>query len=73
MIPMLRNLVERTYSEGKVYVEIAGLSTDTKPDMIHGRDIVTGSLFLEVDTMTLFAYDEVNQTWGNGASLGGGA
>ena len=73
MIPMLRNLVERTYSEGKVYVEISGLSTDTKPDAINGNGIVTGSLFLEVDTMTLFAYDEVNQTWGSGASLGGGA
>lgn len=41
--------------------------------MIGGKDIITGSLFLEVNTMTLFSYDEVNQTWGNGASLGGGA
>ena len=73
MIPMLRNLVERTYSAGKVYAEIAGLSTDAKPDTINGKDLVTGSLFLEVDTMTLYGYDEVNLTWGNGASLGGGA
>ena len=70
---MVRVLVEQKYQSGKVYVECAGLSTDTKPDTVNDLDIVTGSLFLEVDTMTLFGYDEVNQTWGNGATLGGGA
>lgn len=70
---MVRVLVEQKYQEGKVYVECAGLSTDTKPDTVNNLDIVTGSLFLEVDTMTLFGYDEVNQTWGNGATLGGGS
>ena len=70
---MVRVLVEATYQEGKAYVECAGLSTDAKPDEVNGKDIITGSLFLEVDTMTLFGYDETNQTWGNGATLGGGA
>ena len=70
---MVRILTEQRYQDGKVYVECAGLSTDTKPDDVNGNDIITGSLFLEVDTMTLFGYDESNQTWGNGATLGGGA
>lgn len=44
---------------GKHYIEAAGLSTDTKPT----EDLVTGSLFLEVDTGTVYAYDEVSGTW----------
>lgn len=47
------------YGVGKHYIEAAGLSTDTKPS----EDLVTGSLFLEVDTGTVYAYDEVSGTW----------
>lgn len=47
------------YGVGKHYIEAAGLSTDTKPT----EDLVTGSLFLEVDTGTVYAYDEVSGTW----------
>lgn len=47
------------YGTGKQYIEAAGLSTDTKPS----EDLVTGSLFLEVDTGTVYAYDEVSGTW----------
>ena len=36
------------------YFEFAGLSTDTKPT--HG--IATGSLFHEIDTKKVYAYDE---------------
>ena len=46
-------------SVGKHYIEAAGLSTDTKPS----EDLVTGSLFLEVDTGKVYAYDEVSGTW----------
>ena len=41
------------------YAEFAGLSTDTKPT----GTIVTGSLFLEVDTGYIYAYDEISNTW----------
>lgn len=43
----------------KHYIEAAGLSTDSKPT----DGLVTGSLFLEVDTGTVYAYDEVSGTW----------
>lgn len=53
---MVRTIVERTYNNNMKYIEAAGLSTDTKPT----GGIVTGSLFLEVDTMKLYAYDETD-------------
>lgn len=50
------------------YFEFAGLSTDTKPT----EGIATGSLFLEVDTGDVYAYDESGTTWNKICSLGGG-
>ena len=41
------------------YMEIAGLSTDSKPT----TGLITGSLFLEVDTGKIYAYDEISETW----------
>ena len=50
------------------YFEFAGLSTDTpKPS----ECVATGSLFLEVDTGDVYAYDEEGETWDKIASLGG--
>ena len=52
------------------YIEAPGLSTDTKP--VTG--IATGSLFLEVDTGDVYAFDEEGNTgeeWGKIAALGG--
>lgn len=67
---MVRTIVERTYNNNMKYIEAAGLSTDTKPT----GGIVTGSLFLEVDTMKLYAYDETDTgSWGNGAQIGSGS
>lgn len=43
----------------KLYIEAAGLSTDTKPT----EKIVTGSFFLEVDTGKLFSFDEESAEW----------
>ena len=64
---MVRTIVERTYNNNMKYIEAAGLSTDSKP----AGGIVTGSLFLEVDTMKLYAYDETAPgSWGTGAQLG---
>ena len=52
----------------KKYYEFAGLHDDTKPDE---DDIATGSLFLEVDTGDVYAYDEAGETWNKISSLGG--
>ena len=57
--------------DGVSYYEFAGKSTDTKPTT---TDISTGSLFLEVDTGDVYAYDEegaVDAKWLKVAALGG--
>lgn len=58
---MIRTIEAKHLSEygTKHYVEAAGLSTDTKPT----TNLVTGSLFLEVDTGTVYAFDETTNTW----------
>ena len=55
----------------KNYVEFAGLSTDSKPTF----GIITGSLFLEVNTGDVYAFDEETNSgeWNKIAALGGGA
>lgn len=53
-------VIERKWMEsGKDYVEVAGTSTESKPT----EGLVTGSLFLEVDTGTVYAFDETTETW----------
>ena len=69
---MVRVLYERILTGKKKYIEAAGLSTDSKPT----TDIVTGSLFLEVDTGDVYARDEdgaAGSEWLQIAELGGGA
>ena len=67
---MIRKLVENRFDENKKYVELACLSTDSKPT----GGMVTGSLALEVDTGDVYAYDETSDgTWNKIAELGGGA
>lgn len=56
---MNRILNSRIYEDGKNYVELAGLSTDTKPT----ANIITGSSFIEVDTGDAYLFDEVSETW----------
>ena len=56
---MIRALVEQTFDASKKYLVLAGLSTDSKPT----TGIVTGSKFIEVDTGTNYAFDEVSGTW----------
>ena len=51
------------------YIEASGLSTDTKPT----SNIATGSLFLEVDTGDVYAFDEDSGSWNQVTALGGGA
>ena len=45
--------------KGRQYVELAGLSTETKPT----RGILNGSKFHELDTTKIHAYDQVNDLW----------
>lgn len=67
---MVRILVQNGFSEDAAYIEAAGLSTDTKP--VEG--IVTGSLFLEVDTGDVYAFAEGDSpAWNQIAALGGGS
>ena len=56
---MIRTLERRVFDESKMYSKFAGLSTDSKPT----TGLVTGSLFLEVDTGDEYAFDEVGGTW----------
>jgi hypothetical protein len=49
------------------YHEYAGLHDDTKPT----AEEATGSLFLEVDTGDMYAFDEAGSTWHKIAALGG--
>lgn len=51
---MVRIITERIIEGNKKYIEAAGLSTDSKPS----TNLVTGSLFLEVDSGKVYAFDE---------------
>ena len=66
---MIRILVSNGFDENNNYIEAAGLSTDTKPT----SGIVTGSLFLEVDTGDVYAFDEAGAEWDKISALGGDA
>lgn len=56
---MVRILKEETFVPGKKYIEAAGLSTDNKP-----LGVITGSVFVEVDTGDAYLYDETGDgTW----------
>jgi hypothetical protein len=67
---MVRVIVDQVLNEGKRYIEAAGLSTDTKPT----SNVVTGSLFLEVDTGDVYAFAEGDSpAWNQIAALGGGS
>lgn len=54
-------------SDNKAYFEFSGLSTDDKPTM---ADISTGSLFHEVDTTKIYAYEEESGEWIEQMQLG---
>jgi len=56
---MVRMLIDTEFSEGKHYIEAAGLSTDTKPT----ENIITGSRYIEVNTGKEYRFDEVGGQW----------
>lgn len=67
---MIRITAERIIEGNKKYIEASGLSTDSKPT----ANIVTGSLFLEVDSGDVYAFAEGDTpSWGKIAALGGGS
>lgn len=67
---LVRVNVDQLLTDGKHYIEAAGLSTDSKPT----ANVVTGSLFLEVDTGDVYAFAEGDSpAWNQIAALGGGA
>ena len=47
----------------RVSLEIRGLSSDTKPTQIGSKPIDNGSVFIEMDTGTVYLYDLENQEW----------
>lgn len=65
---MIRKIVENKFDSEKSYVELACLSTDSKP--VGG--MITGSLALEVDTGDIYAFEEGDSpTWNKICELGG--
>lgn len=56
---MIRHIVNRPFTDGKIYVRAAGLSTDAKP----AAGLATGSRFLEVDTGKVYFFDEAAGSW----------
>lgn len=56
---MLRYVRETFRDGGANHIEIACLSTDTKPT----EKVATGSIAFEVDTGKFYAYDEDSTTW----------
>ena len=68
---MVRILVEKIIDGDLRYIEAAGTSADEKPT----ENLVTGSVFVEVDTGTVSFYEEENGDWypvsGGGNSDGG--
>ena len=66
---MVRIRTKEVLVEDIPYIEASGLSTDDKP-----LGVATGSLFLEVDTGDVYAYDEEGDSgseWLKIAALGG--
>ena len=64
---MVRVTEMKFIKNGLKYFEFAGTSDDDKPTSM----VATGSLFLEVDTGDVYAYDEENKEWNKITALGG--
>lgn len=62
---MIRFLLNRPTTDGKVYAVIAGLSTDIKPT----AGLITGSRFVEADTGAAYLFDETAGEWNENQQL----
>lgn len=57
---MIRILIDRLHAlEKKRYISAAGLSTDEKPT----NNLITGSVFCEIDTGKTYRFDEASSSW----------
>ena len=56
---MIRTIESKLTDTNRAYVELAGLSTDTKPT----DGLATGSIFTEVDTGTVFFFNDAADAW----------
>lgn len=56
---MARIIEEKIIDGNKRYIEAYGLSTETKPT----EQLVTGSMFIEVNTGSAYFWDETGETW----------
>lgn len=56
---MIRTIESKLTDTNRAYVELAGLSTDTKPT----DGLATGSIFTEVDTGKVFFFNDASDTW----------
>lgn len=73
---MVRWTLVQAHTATTVYGEGSCISTDTMPEQIDGKDIITGAKLLAVDTGDVYAYNEEaasGSRWGVIASLGGGS
>lgn len=52
-----------TTSGNEKEIEVRELSTDTKPLELNGKSIPNGSVLIEIDTGSVFVFDEDNQEW----------
>ena len=65
---MFTNKKAKYYGDDKVLLDSACLSSDTKPT----TGVANGSTLLEMDTSTVYAFDEANGEWLAQSSSGGG-
>lgn len=64
MISIYRKSDSFTNNEGRAKeVEIRGLSTDSKPTTLDGKDIANGTTFIEIDTGKVYLFDKENSQW----------
>ena len=65
---MVRTITREVLTEGPTYVELSGLSTDTKPEEVF---YATGSMFLEADTGDVYLFNESGTAGSRWAKVGG--
>lgn len=64
MVSIYQNNNLITNNKGEVKgLEFIGLSTDEKPTELDNQDILNGSVFIEIDTGSIYLYDLENEEW----------
>ena len=64
MISIVKTDVIKNESTKTLFIgELRGLSTDTKPTTIDGKEIGNGSVFIEINTQKIFFFDYDSKEW----------